>query len=226
MAKTYKYELHCHTKEVSQCGKISASECVRLYKEKGYDGLVITDHYSPLTFIYRLKNPFTPRKYDNFYLSGYRLAKQAAAGSDFTVLLGMELRFYSTINDYLIYGTAEDFFDTPGNFLSMYQKKAYELCKEKDLLFIQAHPFRQLRKPGRLQYLDGTEIFNYKDIGTDNNDAALRWAEENNIKIRLAGSDFHDIPQLAGSGIMTDVKISGNRELLDVLKSGNFEIIK
>ena len=40
----YKYELHCHTKEVSRCGAVPAAEIVKMYKENGYDGIVITDH--------------------------------------------------------------------------------------------------------------------------------------------------------------------------------------
>ena len=45
-----KYEIHSHTKETSQCAKISAKELVEKYKELGYSGIVITNHYSDLTF--------------------------------------------------------------------------------------------------------------------------------------------------------------------------------
>ena len=41
-----KYEIHSHTKETSQCAKISAKELVEKYKELGYSGIVITNHYS------------------------------------------------------------------------------------------------------------------------------------------------------------------------------------
>ena len=46
----YKYEIHSHTKETSQCAKISAKELTEKYKELGYSGIVITNHYSDLTF--------------------------------------------------------------------------------------------------------------------------------------------------------------------------------
>ena len=39
----YRYEIHCHTKEVSRCGQVPAETCVQLYRQKGYDGIVITD---------------------------------------------------------------------------------------------------------------------------------------------------------------------------------------
>lgn len=47
--KLYKYELHCHTGCVSRCGRVEPEEIVKLYIEKGYDGIVVTDHYSPMT---------------------------------------------------------------------------------------------------------------------------------------------------------------------------------
>ena len=49
----YKYELHCHTDEVSRCASCPAARMVEIYKEKGYSGMVVTDHYSPLTFLDR-----------------------------------------------------------------------------------------------------------------------------------------------------------------------------
>ena len=100
--KLYKYERHCHTGCVSRCGRVEPEEIVKLYIEKGYDGIVVTDHYSPMTF----KPNWCPQKQIDFYLSGYRRMKAEAekSGKDFTVLLGMELRHYGTANDYLIYG--------------------------------------------------------------------------------------------------------------------------
>lgn len=89
----YKYELHCHTGAVSRCGRVEPEKIVEMYVEAGYNGIVVTDHYSPMTFpIHRLA---CPQKAADFYLSGYR-RMQAAAPEGFTVLLGMELRHYWT----------------------------------------------------------------------------------------------------------------------------------
>ena len=53
----YKYELHCHTGDVSQCAKISPEELVRRYDKAGYSGLVVTNHFSPSTFRYTAMIP-------------------------------------------------------------------------------------------------------------------------------------------------------------------------
>ena len=97
----YKYELHCHTKETSLCGQVPAAEIVKMYKEQGYNGIVITDHYSPMTF--KPSRVYRPQTDIDFYISGYKEALKYA-DENFTVLLGMELRYYATANDYLVYG--------------------------------------------------------------------------------------------------------------------------
>ena len=130
--KLYKYELHCHTGCVSRCGRVEPEEIVKLYIENGYDGIVVTDHYSPMTFTPNWR----PQKQVDFYLSGYRRMKRAAEklNPDFTVLLGMELRHYGTANDYLIYGVNEDFIYAAGNLMKPWEKKVYDMCHKNGFL--------------------------------------------------------------------------------------------
>ena len=41
----FKYETHCHTSPVSKCGRASAENTVCFYKQLGYDGIFITNHF-------------------------------------------------------------------------------------------------------------------------------------------------------------------------------------
>ena len=41
----HRYETHTHTAEVSRCSLISAAELVRVYKQLGFSGVWITDHF-------------------------------------------------------------------------------------------------------------------------------------------------------------------------------------
>ena len=41
----YKYETHLHTYPVSKCAKSTVREYMELYKELGYDGIFITNHF-------------------------------------------------------------------------------------------------------------------------------------------------------------------------------------
>ena len=43
----YRIELRAHTTPASSCSNLKPEELVQLYHEKGYDGLVITNHFDP-----------------------------------------------------------------------------------------------------------------------------------------------------------------------------------
>lgn len=215
----YKYEMHCHTGCVSRCGRVEPERIVQLYKEKGYNGIVVTDHYSPMTFTPN----WCPQRQIDFYLSGYRRMKDYA-GDDFTVLLGLELRHYFTANDYLIYGVDEEFFFNAGNLMLPWEKQVFEMCKDKGYLVFQAHPFRTGIRQCNPDYIDGVEVYNGK-TNKQQNSKALEWAKSNN-KLMVSGSDFHTVKNLAKGGIITDSPIKSNKDLLEALKSQNFKMIE
>ncbi|MDD6276000.1 MAG: hypothetical protein PUB20_04165 [Clostridia bacterium] len=220
----YKYELHTHTAEVSPCAASAAADTVALYKEHGYDGLVITDHYSPMTFMNH--GIIKPQNSADYYLTGYRNAL-AAAGDEFTVLLGMEMRFYGNGNDYLVYGVTEDFIRNNGNLMIYYPRRFHNLTAKNNMIFVQAHPFRPYIFRTNPRFLDGCEVYNAKDSEKGTNEKALEWADKHNMKIRTGGADFHREAHIVNmSGIMTDTKIKTNNDLVEVLKNGDFEIIK
>lgn len=219
---SYKYELHCHTKEVSRCGAVPAAEIVKMYKKNGYDGIVITDHYSPMTF--DLNTVCRPQAAIEFYTSGYREALRAA-DEDFTVLLGMELRYYATANDFLVYGVTEDFLKTNGNLMKMYPRKFYSLAKKNGMIVVQAHPFREFMIRINPKYLDGTEAFNGKSTKEQNQQSA-EWAIKHNKTILTSGSDFHRPKNFAKGGIITQTPIKTNEDLIRILTSGEYERIE
>ncbi len=218
----YKYETHCHTKLVSRCGRLEIKELVEQYKAAGYSGIVLTDHYSPMTF--DLPDFFSKKRAIDHYLRAYREAKKYN-DENFTVLLGMELRFHLTVNDYLIYGITEEIlYDLPF-LLSLYIKKASKILREKGCLILQAHPFRELITRSNYKYLDGVEVYNGK-ASPEANQNSEKWADEINAPIRLSGSDCHRVSGVGLGGIVTDTPIRTNEDLLNILKSGNFRLIK
>ena len=218
----YKYELHCHTAETSECAAALSKDTVEFYKSIGYSGLVITDHYSFLTF--GTDSAFKRQIDVDKYLRGYHNALEAA-GDDFTVLLGMEIRYFATTNDYLVYGIDEDFIRKNGNMLFKGPRRFYELVKESGAIIVQAHPFRPYIHRANPKYIDGCEIFNGKDKDKDFNQKAQAWAKKENFKIVTAGADYHRESQRGNaSGIITEEKINNNDDLVRILKSGKYEI--
>lgn len=219
----YKYELHCHTKYGSrQCGRTEPKDIARLYKEAGYSGVVITDHYSPLTFNLT-HGYFNPKKFISEYINPYYEMKKYE-DENFSVMFGMELRHYGTGNDYLIYGVDPEWLREQGNLLALFEKDVYKLMHSQGYLVYQAHPFRPYITRCNPKYIDGIEIYNGK-VPKSSNDKAEKWAKETG-KLMSSGSDFHVPNQLAKGGIITEKPIRNNADLLETLKSMDFKMIK
>ncbi|MBQ6065438.1 MAG: PHP domain-containing protein [Clostridia bacterium] len=212
----YKYEMHCHTGTVSLCAKTEPKELVKMYAGLGYSGLVLTDHYSPMTFWGR--KLFRADEMAEFYLTAYRELKDHG-GDDFTVLLGMELRHYATGNDYLIYGVEEDWLLKQPNMLRWGMKKRYEETQKAGYLLFQAHPYRPYIHRCAPDYIDGIEIWN-GHTKKEANERAAAWAKETG-KLIVSGGDCHALDDAHG-GIVTQKPIKNNADLLDVLRSQDF----
>ena len=45
MENKYIYETHLHTSTASACGKSKGNEYISLYKELGFSGIFVTDHF-------------------------------------------------------------------------------------------------------------------------------------------------------------------------------------
>lgn len=219
----YKYEMHCHTKIGSrQCGRMMPKDIAKLYIEKGYSGIVVTDHYSPLTFS-PFHGYFAPQtKIDN-YIAAYEEFKKYES-DDFSVMFGIELRHYATANDYLIYGMDENWLRKQGNLLAVWEREMYELMHSEGYLVFQAHPYRPGIKRCNPDYIDGVEIYNGKST-REQNESAYAWAKQTG-KLMISGSDFHVPKNLARGGIITNKKISNNADLLDMIKSQDFKMIQ
>ena len=98
----YRIELHAHSNPVSGCSEIPPGDLVRIYRKKGFHGLVITNHFIPSLL------SMSEDKAIDWYLADYEKAVSAAEGSGIRVYVGTEIRFSENINDYLLYGVDRD----------------------------------------------------------------------------------------------------------------------
>ncbi len=214
---------YTHTqKNTSVCSMLDAEELVRKYKNAGYSGIVITDHYSPMTF--RPHELFSKEKLTARFLRGYRKAKEYET-DDFTVLFGIELRFYGTLSDYLIYGSEPEMLSELPILLSVYVRKASELFRSKGCLFIHAHPYRRHIRHVDPSLLDGVEVYNGK-ASDKINLKAKEYAEKIGFNVVTSGGDCHKDAQVGLGGIITYEPIKSNKDLVRILKSGNYKLIE
>ena len=221
-----KYEMHVHTAECDICVALQAKDIVRMYQQRGYSGLVITDHYFAMSFDWFREDltEGTHREFIDRWLRGYREAKKEGDKIGMTVLLGAEVRFDGpNINDYLVYGIDEDFlYRSPLlNRLSGLQELLSIL--PENACVVQAHPFRDNMTVQSPDLLFGIEVNNG---GTEpfRNEMARSFAAHYG-KPMLSGSDFHHPDHLARGGIITDADIQTEQDLVRVLRSGNYELI-
>ncbi len=219
---SFLYELHCHTSEVSGCGRICAAEVVKLLKENNYTGVVITDHFTSGSVKGTTLEDW--KDYVDSFLIGYKAAKEFET-EDFHVLLGAEIRFSENDNDYLLFGITEQFlYDNP--FISKVSLREFsEIAHEHGVLIVQAHPMRNSMTIMRPEYLDGYEVYNGNARHNSRNIIAEAWATLNN-KIKTSGSDLHQYENLARGGIWFEKEVHSTAELALELKNGNFTLKK
>jgi predicted metal-dependent phosphoesterase TrpH len=222
----YKYELHAHTSQCDKVARLGGAELVRAYADKGYDGIVITDHYFSIFFDW-FKDEINEKNHKETverWLRGYYDAKNEGDRIGFTVLSGAEVRIDGTINDYLIYGLeAKDFFNLP--FLN--RMKSIDCVLDvlpPHALAVQAHPFRDKMTVCDPSKLFGIEVYN---AGTSDfrNSMAQLWAEHYQ-KAMTSGSDCHKESAVGLGGILTNERIRSSKDLIRVLTSQNYQLIK
>ncbi|MCI8293297.1 MAG: PHP domain-containing protein [Hespellia sp.] len=183
-----KIDMHCHIKEGSVDSRVSLEEYIALLKEKGFQGMVITDH-------------------DTY--EGYRYWKDHIKGKlheDFVVLKGIE---YDTRDAGHILVIMPE--GVKMRLLEMRGMKASVLidlvhrnggilgpahpCGEKYMSF--AHTKRYYESPELIKRFDFIEAFNACE-SEESNAGALKLAEKYG-KIKTGGSDSHK-PDCVGLG--------------------------
>ena len=219
----YKFETHAHTSEISGCGRLSAAQVLDLYKEKGFDGIVITDHYTENFFSGIKEQPWEEQIHA--FLKGYYSALERGRAVGITVLPGTELRLKGCANEYLLYGMdIEKFIKLP----HMYEysiEQLREVTKKHDITLFQAHPFRKNMIPISPELIDGVEVYNANLNHNSNNDKAEDYAVKNAL-LKLSGSDCHQAGEAGLGGHELTKRITTTRELMDEIISGNAKMIK
>ena len=218
--KLYKTELHSHTIDASPCATLTAEKLVELYLAKGYDSVVITNHFTHRYM--KLYEIPTYEQYVDFYIKAYEKAKQIA-GDKLTVIFGVEFRFDDVDNDYLWIGADENYLRKNGDLLDLGTKGFRDICLKNDWLFIQAHPFRHTMKIVDPKTVDGVEVYNAKNESFRNKVADM-WANEYGL-IKTSGTDIHKPHETPSGGILTTQKMETMQDILNAIKSGKYSLV-
>lgn len=229
----YKYEIHVHTAESSFCGVATACEQVNLYKERGYQGIIVTDHFinssstSPVKFDWN-STAFDWEESMKFVVAGYEAAKAEGEKIDFDVFFGWEFMVKGTGTDLLTYGLEPEFLlEHP--YIHTLDLAAYsELIRSHGGFITQAHPYRNrpyIKSVGPVDpvFIDAVEVFNAADPD-EVNDLALAFAKEHGLPMQ-AGSDSHHVEIPFASGIVLDKRATSSQDIIEAIKKGHATLI-
>ena len=215
------YELHLHTNAASLCSQVSPEEYIKFYVDKGYSGMVVTDHfYHGNTSVNRRQDW---QSFVDEFCQGYYRAKKEAEKYDFCVLFGFEQKFNNGTDEYIVLGITPEWLSEHPEIRDMKRVEFFKTIRNAGGYVIQAHPFRvcyyicDIRLS--LDYVDAIEVLN---IG--HNDVYSRQAYEyaKNLGLPMTGgSDIHSIVNRdVVSGVALEKKINTIEELIEEIKSG------
>ena len=212
----YRIELHAHTDPCSGCSSLKPEELVRLYAEKGYHGVVITNHLEPGKLLFGKQEAVA------MHIRDYRAAKAAAEQYGIAVYLGVELRFKENLNDYLIYGVDEHLLNVFYDYIPADLKTFRSAVNLPNSVILQAHPFRSNMVLAEPSLLDGMECLNLHPRNNSAVGLATQYAYEKNLPIKIAGGDCHDQGDEGLAALRTKLMPKDSFEIAEILKSGDY----
>ena len=220
----YKYETHLHTSPVSACARASVEESVRAYKELGYAGVFITNHFVDGNIAFEIRG-HSYEEMLHFYYKDYLDAKAVGEEIGIDVFFGVELAYAGT--DFLVYGLNMDWYLAHPEIQGMSKKEELNLMRDAGALVIQAHPFREARYIDHIRLyprdVHGTEIINASRTPEENAMAKL-YCEHYGL-IPFAGTDNHTgAARTTFAGMECDERITDEWDFVRRVLDGQMQI--
>lgn len=186
-------DLHVHT-TYSSCSRLSLDEILRNARQKGLDGVCITDHNS-MAVCADIREGLQP--------------------DGLCVLFGME--YDTPEGDFLIFGPFDDL------EAGMNACRLLTIVNERDGVAVAAHPFREGRMLDRSLIEQGVcrivESLNGRNRRQEN-DRVQRLVEEYNL-IQCGGSDAHQLSELGRTATRFFMPVTNRRDLIRALREGS-----
>ena len=187
----YLYEVHLHTAESSRCGRTPAREYVPYYLDRGYTGIVVTDHFcgNP-SYVPDRSLPWEQQMDE--YCRGWEEALDEGEKRGLKVFFGIEQQFAN--DECLIYGPDKAFLKAHPAAAGWNRKQWFDAVDAMGGLVVMAHPFRvrdYVKKITLNPCVHGVEVFNRHN--TPQADIyGLAYAGYFNYPM-TAGTDMHEI---------------------------------
>lgn len=201
-------DCHSHTSKISKCCQISAEDAVVLAKQKGMDGMVLTNHYVKDYLQGKNAEDFVKEYIDEFYFT-----KECGDKIDFRVFFGIEvsMEMYPQVH-LVVLGVRDEFLYEHPYLFKYSQKELYQIVKEAGGILIQAHPFRYGDHLMDIKYLDALEVNCHPLYGKSYAEKTIEIAKKGNLAL-TCGADFHNDTYRAKCGLYVPDNITDSIEL-------------
>lgn len=220
----YRYELHCHTNEGSKCSDISIKELFKLYRELGYSGICITDHFT---------NPMNPLNDEaswservNLSYDIYQKALEEGKKYNMTVFWGVEYSIApdidhpskATCNDFIFLNLEKEWLMENKDAFREKTEELFKRIREANGFIIHAHPM--LGGEIRLfpYSVDAVETLN-GGANSSCNSNAKTYAGMYGLT-ETGGTDLHRYDQEIMSGVETEHLCDTIEALVREIKEG------
>ena len=209
------YETHMHTCLASACGTSTGKEHARYYKEIGYTGIIITDHFFGGNTAVNRELPWEERI--DLFWKGYEEAKEEGDRIGLDVFFGIEENHKG--DEYLIYGLTKEFMKAHPEMEHWTRRQQLDEVHKAGGCVIQAHPFRMRNYMDRirlgLHFCDGIEVANAGNEQMD--DARARKYGTEYGLVMTAGSDNHCSPAETVFGVELEKRLTSIADYVKII---------
>ncbi len=221
----YRYEMHVHTFPVSACGHADVKETLEYYKNLGYDGVFITNHFLDGNIGIDYSESYENKI--NFYFSDYEKGLTIGKEIGIKVFLGIEISYKGT--DFLIYGLNKDWFLQHPEIMDMKMSDKLSTMRKNGAFLAQAHPYREANYIDHIRLfprsVDSVEVVNACRTNLENEMAHI-YAKSYGL-LEMAGSDNHfGKSQTKLAGMESKTPLNSVEDFINGMKNGTLKIFE
>ena len=223
----YRYDLHCHTAQGSACSDFDVRDMVRFYRDHGYAGFVLADHFSGNSTL-PWDMPWRERV-ERFWEIYDTACREAERIGDIKVFFGVEFSLrrkpedirYCTGNDFVITNLDKQWMLEHEEAFGVDFNAGFDAIRTAGGFIIHAHPFLEASWVKSIQLLprkvDAVEIINcgLKDKANE----SAKWYADRYELPYAAGSDIHHANSPMLAGVETDMPCESITQLVDAIRN-------
>lgn len=208
------YETHMHTAESSACAHNTGAEMAKAYKEAGYTGIIVTDHFFYGNTAVNRRLPWS--EWVESFCLGYEHAREEGEKIGLQVFFGWEAGYHGT--EFLIYGLDKEWLLVHPEIKEASVEKQFSLVHEGGGIVSHAHPYREedyipeiKLYPEYVDAVEGVNAMHSSNVSNAHknplfNERALAYGRAHNLPF-TAGSDQHTT-RMIGGGMVFPRKLS------------------